>query len=118
MPQIRLWARMIASGNHDSFDDAPSIPAITGVAPKRKRESLSTVVAGVASSIASAIRPDVGISSSSPAGRSPSKISDLHLKKLQELRELQQLLDLGVLTPEEFAEQKSIVLEALRKLTE
>ena len=118
MPQIRLWARMIASGNHDSFDDAPSIPAITGVAPKRKRESLSTVVAGVASSIASAIRPDVGTSSSSPAGRSPGKISDLRLKKLQELRELQQLLDLGVLTPEEFAEQKSIVLEALRKLTE
>ena len=106
---------MIASGNHDSFDDAPSIPAITGVAPKRKRESLST---GVASSIASAIRPDVGPSSSSPAGRSPGKISDLHLKKLQELRELQQLLDLGVLTPEEFAEQKSIVLESLRKLTE
>ena len=26
MPQIRLWARMIASGNHDSFDDPPSIP--------------------------------------------------------------------------------------------
>ena len=120
MPQIRLWARMIASGNHDSFDDPPSIPTITGVAPisKRKRESSSTVVAGVASSIASAIRPDVGTSSSSPAGLSPGKISDLRLKKLQELRELQQPLDLGVLTPEEFAEQKSIVLEALRKLTE
>ena len=50
-------------------------------------------------------------------GRSPGQVSDLRLKKLQELRELQQLLELNVLTPEEFAEQKAIVLEALRTLT-
>ena len=124
MPQMRLWARMIASGNHESLDDPPSIPALTGVAPKRRRESLSSVVAGVASTIASAIRPEVGTSntdspspSTSTPGRSPGKVSHLRLKNLQQLRELQQLLDLNVLTPEEFAEQKAIVLGALRKLT-
>ena len=126
MPQMRLWARMIASGNHESLDDPPLIPALTGIAPKRRRESLSSVVAGVASSIANAIRPEIrptrpiSPSKSAPSsipGRSPGQISNLRLKLLQELRELQQLLELNVLTPEEFAEQKEIVLERLRKLT-
>ena len=50
-------------------------------------------------------------------GISPSKITDLRMKKLQELRELQGLLEQNVLTQQEFMEQKLLVLESLRKLT-
>ena len=44
-------------------------------------------------------------------------MTDLRIKKLQELRELQQLLEQNVLTDAEFEEQKMLVLNALRKLT-
>ena len=46
--QLRLWASVINCRNHDSTDDPPSVPAITGIQPKKlKTQSLSdaTVVA-------------------------------------------------------------------------
>ena len=46
LPQLRLWARMITGGNHESADDPPQVPAITGITPKReKRESLASALA-------------------------------------------------------------------------
>ena len=50
-------------------------------------------------------------------GISPGRITDLRMKKLHELRELQGLLEQNVLTQEEFAKQKQMVLDSLRKLT-
>ncbi len=41
---------------------------------------------------------------SNGVGISPSKITDLRMKKLQELRELQALLEQNVLTQQEFIE--------------
>ena len=38
------------------------------------------------------------------------------MKKLQELRELQNLLENKILDESEFSEQKAIVLDSLRKL--
>ncbi len=55
--------------------------------------------------------------SSKPIGLSPGRVTELRIKKLQELRELQQLLEQNVLTDAEFEEQKMLVLNALRKLT-
>ena len=49
-------------------------------------------------------------------GISPGRATDLRLKKLKELRELQALLEQSILSESEFVEQKAIVLECLRKL--
>ena len=146
LPQLRLWGRMIAAGNHESTDDPPQIPAITGITPKRdKKESLASAIAGAAATFATALRtPQIQQTSVSapnsvvmttesppvtpksnrhssdkptPAGLSPGRISELRIKKLQELRELQHLLEENVLTTEEFVEQKGLVLGSLRKLT-
>ena len=55
LPQLRLWARMVISGNHESTDDPPRIPAIVGVESKKpKKESLADVIAGAAVSFANA----------------------------------------------------------------
>ena len=36
-PKLRLWAKLIQSGRHDSYDEPPNIPLITGSpAPKRR----------------------------------------------------------------------------------
>ena len=52
LPQLRLWARMIVSGNHESVTDPPQILAIIGIQPKRaKRESLGEALVEAASTI-------------------------------------------------------------------
>ena len=150
LPQMRLWARMVTANHHESLDDPPDIPAITGIVPKRKKPRES--VAEAISSLAGALRgTSTGATNTTPAdtnttpadtnttpvgtnttpvdtnttpdsrpsvGYSPGKASELRRGHLQELRELQQLLELNILTPQEFAEQKTIVLAAMHKLVE
>ncbi len=144
VPQLRLWARMINSGNHESTDDPPNLPAITGIDPKKpKKPSLSDAIVMAATSFANAVRgPDItqtgscnaavvvsGDTAHTPtkstitnpqrlSSRSPGRVTELRIKKLQELKELQQLLEQKILTQEEFAEQKALVLRSLRKLTD
>jgi len=56
IPQLRLWAKIINCWNHDSTDDPPSLPAITGIQPKKlKTQPLSDAFVVAASSFASAI---------------------------------------------------------------
>ena len=132
MPQLRLWARMISSGNHESTDDPPKVPAITGITPKKEKSSLAVAISNAATTFAQALKPQVSVSAannsvvvthttppktvSSGIGISPVRSAELRSKKLQELRELQQLLEGNVITSEEFAEQKAVVLDSLRRL--
>ena len=123
LPQMRLWARMISAGNHESLDDPPQIPAITGVPKRKKRETLAEAISGAASTLIGAIHNKGDIPpAQSPAvdatrvGHSPSKIADLRLKSIKELRELQSLLEDNILTQAEFTEQKEIVLNSMRKM--
>ena len=140
LPQLRLRAHMITGGNHESTDEPPQVPAITGITPKReKRESLASALAGAAAMFASALHGheihqsynsnSVVISTESPpvtpkasrllsdravsVGLSPGRVTELCIKRLQELRELQQLLEENILTVEEFTEQKVLVLDSL-----
>lgn len=140
-PQLRLWARMIEAGNHESTEDPPKIPAITGAIPKKKKESLTEAISNAAVTFAQAFKtPDIavscasnslvvnqttppkpvqsrgGISNDLGSGISPGRTTDLRIKKLQELKQLQQLLEENVINREEFNEQKALVLNALRKL--
>lgn len=140
IPQYRLWARMIVAGNHDSLEEPPRIPAITGIVPKReKKESLADAMAIAAATFAKAMQssnsgsvsqnatntlvlaPASGSASTGSSvptvGLSPGRVTELRGKKLNELRELQQLLEQNILSTEEFLEQKSLVLDSLRKLT-
>ena len=117
----------------------PPIPALQGTPqpPKKVRnESLSDVIAGAAVTFVNAMRsPDSSVKAqnsvvinaqSSPlksvpdldaaASISPCRATDLQMKKLQELRELQNLLENNILNEAEFIEQKAIVLDSLRKL--
>jgi len=146
LPQIRLWARIyiyIVAGSHEIMTDPPQIPAITGIQPKRaKRESLGEALVEAASTIVGALhKPEIKQSnvgatnvvitsdttatppkilsstSGQPSGLSPGRVCELRSKKMQKLRELQQLLEQNILTDAEFAEQKSLFLNSLRKLS-
>ena len=57
-PQYTLWAKFIRMGHHDSYDDPPSIPLMTGEQKgqsKKSKESVSDALAGAATAIANAI---------------------------------------------------------------
>ena len=136
VPQLRFWARMVTTKNHDSLDDPPDMPPFSGVQPKKK-SSLAEAITGAALTLAKAARTSdvsqsnnqsVVIAPSSPPrspnslvttamGISPGKITELRMKKLSELRELQALLEQNILTQQEFIEQKQLDLDSLRKLT-
>ena len=131
-PQLRMWARYVQAGHYKDLEEPPPLPALKGVPPKRvRKESLSDVIAGAAVSFVNAIRsPDSNLHTNNvvintpPKGEhvnsvsliSPGRATDLHMRKLKELRELHGLLDQGILSDAEFIEQKAIVLDSLRKL--
>ena len=92
IPRLRLWSRMICSGLHDDYDVPPKIPAFSLKSPKKSTKQ----------------NPMLCIS--------PSKAVDLRMKNLQQLRYLQQLFQDQILTTEEYEEQKTKIITALRKL--
>ena len=118
-PQLRLWARMIVAKTHSDMDEPPRVPMITGTVHKpQQKESLADAFASAATAIAKVFTPP---SCSDAASRSqmhcsPSKKVDLRMKNLEQLHQLQQLLEDGILSQEEFASQKKIVLTSLDQL--
>ena len=118
-PQFKLWARMIVNDLHESYDQPPNVPLITGVVPKPKKESMSDIIAGAAAAIVKAITP---VPDSEPLrqeptlGISPCRSADIRLKNLQQLKYIKELYQDNVLSESEFTEQKLSILEALRTL--
>ena len=131
-PQLRMWACYVQAGHYKDLVEPPPLPALKGIPPKK--ESLSDAIAGAAITFINAMRSpepnvkanNVVINAQTPpkndptnsviVGISPGRATDLRMKKLKELRELQALLEQSILNEAEFAEQKAIVLESLRKL--
>ena len=127
VPQLRLWARMVANGIHDDLEEPPQVPMITGITPKRaKKETLSDVLTPLANAITKAFTGNqasstpekraVASQQSSQCGISPAKVADIRMKNLEQLKFLQQLYEDGILSHAEFIEQKGIILDLLRKL--
>ena len=120
MPRLKLWARCIASGIHNDYDNPPESPAFSNAAPKRaKKECLSEVIGGAAVAIVKSLstdpkakKEDTGEGSHSSGtlgpGVSPGRAVDLRMKNFQQLRYLQRT--------KEYTELKESILAALRNL--
>ena len=121
-PHLRLWARYKVNGFHTDLDNPPAASPFTGFVPKRARqESLSEALTSAATAFAQAFGGSPAIQKSvpptpTPVGMSPLKAADLRMKHLEQLRFLQQLMEDGIISKDEFAEQKEIVLKTLRKI--
>ena len=106
------------TGFHDNYNNPPNIPAFSGSNNKRARkDSVSDTVSGAAIAIVEALqeKKDKG-PSSALSGNSPGRLVDIRMKNYEQLRYLQSLFDDGILTEEEYAEQKKSILSCLRKL--
>ena len=110
VPQLRLWARMIDCGTHESKDTPPSVPMIVGTPKKAKKESLTDVIIDAASAFSKAMKsPSEESAPSSGMGISPGKAVDLRSKNLQQLRSIHQLFDDNILSQAEFLKQKQVL---------
>ena len=107
---------MIANGLHESINDPPQVPMITGHVKKKGQESLSEALAGAAVAFAKAFSSSPVRSSQSTSTLSPCKAAELRMKHLEQLKYLQQLMEDGVLSESEFIEQKQAILDALRNI--
>ena len=57
-PKLRLWAKLIQSGRHDSYETPPAIPLITGGSiVKSRKASFTEAVTGAATAIAKVLQP-------------------------------------------------------------
>ena len=115
--KLRLWARMIVGGLHESTDEPPAVPAFH-CELKRRKDSLSGALTDAAGVLVKYMdrRGSEDLPNQSRVGVSPGKVVDLRMKNLQQLRYLQSLYEDNILSDQELAEQKQIVLESLRKL--
>ena len=123
VPQLRLWARMSHCGMHEDYEIPPHVPMIIGNTPRQKTNSLTEAITGAAEAVARAFSPrstPVQTSSSTShvaTGISPGKSTEIRMKNLEQLRALHQLHQENIITEKELAEQKSIILATLRKLS-
>ena len=123
-PHLRLWARYKVNGYHTDLDNPPAAAPFSGFVPKRaKQESLSEALTSAATAFAQAFSSSHASPKSVPPtptsvgpGMSPLKAADLRMKHLEQLRFLQQLMEDGIITKDEFMEQKERVLKNLREI--
>lgn len=121
-PQYSLWAKFIRMGRHNDYDSPPAIPLITGEQKGRAKTSVSDALVGAATAITNALTSQTPPSTSRNSEvhsrvLSPNNQANLRRKHLEDLRMLSQLRDDGVLTNEEFQEQKGFIMSGLKKLT-
>lgn len=118
IPQLRMWARMVANDLHDDLDVPPNVPFF-GSTPKRTRQpSVTNAISGAAVAITKALggTPHESGSSGCHTGISPGRAIELRMKNYEQLRCIQQLLDDGIFTEAQYSEQKEGILRSLRKL--
>ena len=127
-PKLRLWARLIQSGRHDDYDNPPNIPLITGspaTASKPKKDNVVDALTSAATAVVKLLQPkQVSSSPSTPNTKStgqstyvsPMKLMQLRRSCLEDLKKLKELLEEGVLTEEEFVQEKQQILSCLKDL--
>ena len=120
--QYLLWARMYVNNQWKSLDEEPDIPLLRGGLKKvPKKESFSEAITGAAITLVKTLSAQNTPSSSThtpcqplPSGVSPASKAKLSSTYISQLRKLQELRENGVLSEEEFQEQKMFALNNIR----
>ena len=124
--QFKFRARMMVNKQHDDMDHPPNIPLITGGVKKHARkESLTDAISGAATAFVKALashraspqKPPQHCVAATNTGVSPSSKAQLSGQYIEQFKSLQELRESGVLSEEEFEEQKTFAaLQNIRRL--
>ena len=112
---------MIVGGTHESLDEPPPVPMFGAQRPRGRPSTgnLADALTDVADKITNALSPPTSQprNLSGNYSQSPSKSVELRGKYIQQLKEMVNLRDIGALTAEEYEEQRSVVVNLMRKLS-
>jgi hypothetical protein len=118
-PKPRLWAKLNKGGRYTNYEIPPNIPLIAGsTASKPRKENLTDAFAGAASAFAKVFSGRSETPSSCTVltdNFSPMKKAALRRSCLEDLKKLNELLQEGVLTETEFANEKQRILHTLQR---
>ena len=118
LPQYRLWARMKVSGQHESLDHPPQIPLFVGAVktPTKRGDNLTEALTSAATAVVGLVKGSPSTPThSSPStptpttALSPGKRAQVSGQYLEQLVKLKNLHELGILSLEEFNEQRSLL---------
>ena len=116
-PHLRIWARMYMNAQHSSLDNPPNNPIFSNYGSKApKKESLSDALTSAATAIVGMLKGDASTTMEPAATMSPGKRARVSGQYLEQLERLKTLQSSGVLTDEEFEEQKAYALKNIRQL--
>ena len=106
MPHLRIWARMILNKQHKSMDLAPPFPQFKDHATKNtpKRDNLTDALTSAATAVVGLLKGGEPVTSVALSPGNQARVSGQYLEQLKSLHES------GVLTTEEFNEQKMYAL--------
>ena len=112
--QYKLWAEMYAKGGHNSLDDPPHASMFNRETKPQTRSAhdQQAVMVSVIDKLCSAISAPKQIGST----LSPMKKAELRSTYMKQLSELRQLHDNGVLTEDEYEEQREELVQLMRQL--
>lgn len=105
--QLHAWAQLIQMKKHFSMDEPPKYPFFKKTSRKDVKPENSITEQQMSDESASLLQKDV---------KSPTKVAELRMKNLEQLKYINELYKDGVLTEEEFREQKTNILLDIRKL--
>ena len=121
--QLRIWSESVAGDFHSSLEEAPTSSMFAragkGTSTKKKEQSNSSSVSdalaqAVLNAFSSAVSPRAA--SNQLLGTSPAKEIESRSKCYKQLSEHSQLRLSGIITEEEYLEEKESVMCVLRKL--
>ena len=120
MPHLRIWARMILNKQHKSMDVAPPFPLFKDHAPKQtpRRDNLTDALTSAATAVVGLLKGTDSSDSVTALTLLPGKRARVSGQYLEHIENLKSLHESGVLTSEDFNEQKKFALNNIRKLND
>ena len=119
--QFRIWSEMIVGGIHSSIDNPPTSAMFTRagkgvISSKKKDDSVAEALTHAALTISSALSPTTP-GKGTVMGTSPVRLIESRSKCYKQLHDLNTLKVSGVLSEEEYDNEKGAVLRVLKKLS-
>ena len=122
--QIKIWAEALASDQYSDLDTPPGYAMFSREKDKKtaKDGNVDVVMSGMVNmmnTLCQALTPKViPLEKRQSIGLSPMKKAELRSTYLKQLGELRQLRDNGILTEEEYEEQREDLIDSMRNLKE
>lgn len=121
--QIKIWAEALASGQYSDLDNPPGYAMFGREKDKKSNKDghVEVVMSGMMNmmnTLCQALTPKVTPPERRQVGLSPMKKAELRSTYLKQLSELRQLRDNGILTEDEYEEQREDLIDSMRNLKE